>query len=131
MKNMRKALLAAVTATAVTLSGTAVAIADPVVNVQTNESGADEGNGEGGDDNEIPAPGDEDGKDTSGSSDFGDVFGSFDDKGDVSFEKALASLKNVATCGTAVAGILGVIVTLSTKLPQVLEIFGIDTPSKK
>ena len=131
MKNMRKALLAAVTATAVTLSGTAVAIADPVVNVQTNESGADEGNGEGGDDNEIPAPGDEDGKDTSGSSDFGDVFGSFDDKGDFSFEKALASLKNVATFGTAVAGILGVIVTLSTKLPQVLEIFGIDTPSKK
>ena len=131
MKNMRKALLAAVTATAVTLSGTAVAIADPAVNVQTNESGADEGNGEGGDESGTPAPGDEDGKDTSGSTDFGDVFGSFDDKGDFSFEKALASLKNVATFGTAVAGILGVIVTLSTKLPQVLEIFGIDTPSKK
>jgi len=40
-------------------------------------------------------------------------------------------LKNVANFGTAIAGILGVIVTLSTKLPEVLDIFGIDTPSRK
>jgi len=40
-------------------------------------------------------------------------------------------LKNVATSRTAIAGILGVIVTLSTTLPEGLDIFGIDTPSKK
>lgn len=139
MKNVRRALLAAATATAVTLSGTAVASAEdnPAVNSAqsqdqaTSESGT--GTGAGDEDNSgkgIPA------KDTSGSSDFGDVFGSSvtdEETGESSFQfaQALKALKNVAAFGTAVAAVLGVIVTLSTKIPEVLEIFGIDTPSKK
>lgn len=133
MKNMRKPLLAAATATAVTFSGTAVATAnestDQSVGVDIREPGTDEGDGEAGDGPALP--GDEDDKEITGSTDFGDVFGSRDDNGNFSFDKALSSLKNVAAFGAAVAGILGVIVTLSTKIPEVLEIFGIDTPLKK
>lgn len=139
MKNVRRALLAAATATAVTLSGTAVASAEdnPAENSAqsqdqaTAESGT--GTGAGDEDNSgkgIPA------KDTSGSSDFGDVFGSSvtdEETGESSFQfaQALKALKNVAAFGTAVAAVLGVIVTLSTKIPEVLDLFGIDTPSKK
>lgn len=139
MKNVRRALLAAATATAVTLSGTAVASAQDntaVTSAQsqvqaTAESGT--GTGTGDEDNsgkDIPA------KDTSGSSDFGDVFGSSvtdEETGESSFQfaQALKALKNVAAFGTAVAAVLGVIVTLSTKIPEVLDLFGIDTPSKK
>lgn len=139
MKNVRRALLAAATATAVTLSGTAVASAQDNTAVTSAQSQAQAtavsgtGTGAGDEDNSgkgIPA------KDTSGSSDFGDVFGSSvtdEETGESSFQfaQALKALKNVAAFGTAVAAVLGVIVTLSTKIPEVLEIFGIDTPSKK
>lgn len=126
MKNVRRALLAAATATAVTLSGTAVASAQTTAETGTGTGTGDEDNSGKG----IPA------KDTSGSSDFGDVFGSSvtdEETGESSFQfaQALKALKNVAAFGTAVAAVLGVIVTLSTKIPEVLEIFGIDTPSKK
>ena len=139
MKNVRRALLAAATATAVTLSGTAVASAQDNTAV-TSAEGQDQaaaesgtGTGAGDEDNSgegIPA------KDTSGSSDFGDVFGSSvtdEETGESSFQfaQALKALKNVAAFGTAVAAVLGVIVTLSTKIPEVLDLFGIDTPSKK
>jgi len=139
MKNVRRALLAAATATAVTLSGTAVASARDNTAVTSAQSQVQAtavsgtGTGAGDEDNSgkgIPA------KDTSGSSDFGDVFGSSvtdEETGESSFQFAQAhkALKNVAAFGTAVAAVLGVIVTLSTKIPEVLEIFGIDTPSKK
>ncbi|MGO2515008.1 hypothetical protein ACTXK0_02720 [Corynebacterium variabile] len=139
MKNVRRALLAAATATAVTLSGTAVASAEgntAVTSAQsqvqaTAESGTGTGAGDGDNSGKgIPA------KDTSGSSDFGDVFGSSvtdEETGESSFQfaQALKALKNVAAFGTAVAAVLGVIVTLSTKIPEVLDLFGIDTPSKK
>lgn len=139
MKNVRRALLAAATATAVTLSGTAVASAEGNTAVTSAQSQGQAtavsgtGTGAGDEDNSgkgIPA------KDTSGSSDFGDVFGSSvtdEETGESSFQfaQALKALKNVAAFGTAVAAVLGVIVTLSTKIPEVLEIFGIDTPSKK
>ncbi|MFZ2273394.1 MAG: hypothetical protein ACTJGE_12005 [Corynebacterium variabile] len=129
MKNVRRALLAAATATAVTLSGTAVASAEGNTAVTSAQSQV-QATAEGGTGTGIPA------KDTSGSSDFGDVFGSSvtdEETGESSFQfaQALKALKNVAAFGTAVAAVLGVIVTLSTKIPEVLEIFGIDTPSKK
>lgn len=136
MKNVRRALLAAATATAVTLSGTAVASAEDntaVASAQDNTAESGTGTGAGDEDNSgkgIPA------KDTSGSSDFGDVFGSSvtdEETGESSFQfaQALKALKNVAAFGTAVAAVLGVIVTLSTKIPEVLDLFGIETPSKK
>ena len=138
MKNMRKALLAAATATAVTLSGTAVANATEDLPGSNSSSSSESSSGSSAtagaqtDDDE----GKDKGNGASGSSDFGEVFGSFvtdETTGDTTFQfaQALKAMKNVAAFGTAVAGVLGVIVTLSTKIPEVLEIFGIDTPSKK
>lgn len=114
------------------LSGTAVASAD--------ESGAGSGQRQEqvNKENQTTAETGKDtpAKDTSGSSDFGEVFGSFvtdKETGESSFQfaQALKALVNVTAFGTAVAGVLGVIVTLSTKVPQVLEIFGIEASSKK
>lgn len=139
MKNVRRALLAAATATAVTLSGTAVASAEdnPAVNSaqSQDQATAESGTGTGAGDEDNSGKGIA-AKDTSGSSDFGDVFGSSvtdEETGESSFQfaQALKALKNVAAFGTAVAAVLGVIVTLSTKIPEVLDLFGIDTPSKK
>lgn len=138
MKNIRRTLVAAATATAVALSGTAVATAqegaEPTVAAQATGVNT-AGDGEGSDDDGTTAPGLPD-KDAGSSSDFNEVFGSWvpdKETGEPQFQfaQALKSMKNIAAFGTAIAGILGVILTLSTKLPQVLELFGIDTPSKK
>lgn len=126
MKNMRKALLAAATATAVTLSGTAVANAGDLpgssASGQAGSFSSLEGNTPG-----TPATDEE--KDTSGSSDFGEVFGSSGKDGGFSFAQAVKSMKNITAFGTAVVGVLGVILTLSTTLPQVLALSGIGSSS--
>lgn len=107
MKNMRTVMLAAATATAVTLSGTAVAVADTGSTFSAGQSDT----------------GKEPTKDTSSS-----AFGSWDANGDFDPDKALSSLKLVAAFGTAIASIVTVMLTLSTKFPQLLKQIGIDLP---
>lgn len=128
MKSIRKVLLAAATATAVTVSGTAVASAEGSPAAETSVMASEDGGTP-----ETPDPAD---KGPTGSSDFNEVFGStVTDKetGEPTFQfaQALKALKNVAAFGTAVASVLGVVLTLSTKLPEVLELFGIQSPTNK
>ena len=115
MKNMRTVMLAAATATAVTLSGTAVAVADTGSTFSAGQS--DTGTDTGTDTGKEPT------KDTSSS-----AFGSWDANGDFDPDKALSSLKLVAAFGTAIASIVTVMLTLSTKFPQLLKQIGIDLP---